>query len=254
MMTAIPLTGESRPSFFGGSGSTESVQWYARLAGILTLISLVAGAFGEGYVPAAVVASGDAAATAKNLLEHETLFRWGFVGYLIEAICDAMLTMVFWVILRPVHRNLAMLMVVFRIIATCGFATAQVLYFGAFSVLHSSNQLGAFGPDQLQALSFALIKIAFFGGQLFTTFYGLGSIVFGYLLVRSLILPRFIGVLWIIMGVAFALRTFLLVLAPAYASPLLLATAALALLPLMVWLLVKGVNVERWRAYAADSR
>jgi hypothetical protein len=228
----------------------ESVQSYARLGGILCLISLFAGSFGEGYVPSVLIVSGNAAATAGNFVEQEMLFRWGFMGYLVEAICDAMLTMVFWVLVRPVHRNLAMLMVVFRILATCGFATAQVLYHGAFATARSAEQLSGLDPAQLQALSYSFVKMASFGGQLFTTFYGLGTLVLAHLVWRSRLLPRWLSVLLSIMGVAFVLRTILMILTPAYASPLLLGTAALGMLPLTFWLLVKGIDTSRWSAIA----
>jgi hypothetical protein len=229
----------------------ESVQSYARLGGILALISVLAGSFGEGYVPSMLIVSGNAAATAGNFVEHEMLFRWGFTGYLVEAICDATLTMVFWVLVRPVHQNLAMLMVVFRILATGGFAAAQVLYHGAFATARSAEQLSGLGSAQLQGLSYSFVTVATFGGQLFTTFYGLATLVFAHLLWRSRLLPRWLSVLLAIMGFAFVLRTILMVLAPAYASPLLLGTAALGMLPLTFWLLVKGVDASRWRAVAS---
>src|SRR5687768_6080566 len=110
---------------------TENIQAYARFAGILGILTIVGGGFGEAYVPGAMIVSGDAAATAHNILTGESLFRWGFAGYLLEALCDAGLTMAFWVLIRPVHRNLAMGMVVFRIISTCGFAAAMMLWWGA---------------------------------------------------------------------------------------------------------------------------
>ena len=240
-MSASLLTLDARP---------ESIQSYARLGGILALITLFAGSFGEGYAPSVLIVSGNAAATAANFLEHEMLFRWGFMGYLVEAICDATLTMVFWVLVRPVHANLAMLMVVFRILATCGFATAQVLYHGAFATARSAHQLVGLDPAQLQALSFSFVKMSSFGGQLFTTFYGLATLVFAHLLWRSRLLPRWLSVLLAIMGSAFVLRTILMILAPAYASPLLLASAAFGMVPLTFWLLVKGVDVSRWSAFA----
>lgn len=226
------------------------IRFYARLAGALGLVSMVVGAFGEGYVPAAMVVSGDAAATAANILGRETLFRWGFAGYMVEAICDATLTMLFWVLLRPVHRNLAMLMVVFRLCSTIGFAVAQVFYFGALPVLRGTTQLGAFTQPQLEALAFTLLKVGSFGGSLFSMFYGLAGVVMGVLLFRSGFLPRALGVLVALMGVSFTTHQFLLVLAPAYASPLMLFAAAAALLPLMLWLTVKGVDAARWRERA----
>ena len=225
---------------------SESIGTYARLAAILLLISVVAGGFGEAYVPIVIFVAGDAAATAKRILEHEMLFRLGFAAYLVEALCDAALTMVFWVLIRPVHRNLAMLMVVLRIISTCGFAASQALYFGALLTLRSAPSV-ALQPDQLGSLAYILLRVASFGGSLFSTFYGIANIVVGFLLYRSELLPKVFGVLMVFTGIAFAVRTFLLILAPAYASGLLLATAAVAFIPLILWLFIKGVNEEAWR-------
>ena len=228
-------------------GESESIQTYARLAGVLGLISVVAGAFGEAYVPSVMFVAGDAAGTAQRILGNELLFRWGFAGYLVEALCDAALTMAFWVLVRPVHRNLAMLMVVFRIISTCGFAASEVLYFSALPTLRGAQSVAALQPGQVDALAYILLRTAGFGGSLFSTFYGVANIIFGWLLYRSGYIPRVFGVGMIFTGVAFAVHTFLLILAPAYASGLLLATAAVAFIPFILWLLVKGVNEEAWR-------
>jgi hypothetical protein len=54
---------------------STSVQMYARIAGVLFLVSLVAGGFGEAYVPSKLIVSGDAAATAKNIVASHSLFR-----------------------------------------------------------------------------------------------------------------------------------------------------------------------------------
>jgi Domain of unknown function (DUF4386) len=229
------------------NGGSESIQTYARLAGVLGLITVVAGGFGEAYVPGVMFVSGDPAATAQRILGNESLFRWGFAGYLVEALCDATLTMAFWVLVRPVHRNLAMLMVVFRIISTCGFGASEVLYFGTLPTLRGAQSVAALQADQSEALAYILLRIASFGGSLFSTFYGVANIVFGWLIYRSGYFPRVFGIGMIFTGVAFAVRTFLLVLAPAYASGLLLATAVVAFIPFILWLLVKGVDEEGWR-------
>jgi hypothetical protein len=231
-------------------GARESIQAYARLAGVLGLLTVVAGGFGEAYVPTVTFVAGDPAATAQRILDNESLFRWGFAGYLVEALCDATLTMLFWVLVRPVHRNLAMLMVVFRIISTCGFGASEALYFGALLTLRDAPTAAALPPAELDALAYLLLRIAGFGGSLFSAFYGVANIVFGWLIYRSGYLPRVFGVAMIGMGVAFAVRTFLLILAPTYASGLLLATAAVAFIPFILWLLVKGVNEEAWRRVA----
>lgn len=226
--------------------SDDNIQTYARLAGILGIITIIAGGFGEVYAPGALIVSGDVAATAHNILTREALFRWGFAGYLVEALCDAGLTMAFWVLMRPVNRNLAMLMVVLRIISTCGFASAEMLYFGALRTLEGATTLSAFQPDQLSGIAYTLIQVSSFGQALFSMFYGVANIVFGWLIYRSGYLPRIFGIGMAMAGVAFTTRTVLLVLAPAYASPLLMATAAIAFIPLIFWLLIRGVNVSAW--------
>jgi hypothetical protein len=225
----------------------ESIQAYARLAGVLGLISVIAGGFGEVYAPGVVFVARDPAATAQHILGSESLFRWGFASYVVEALCDATLTMAFWVLARPVHARLAMLMVVFRIISTCGFGASEVLYFGALPTLRSAQTVTALQPGQMQALAYILLRISAFGGSLFSTFYGVANIVFGWLIYRSGYIPRVFGVGMIFSGVAFVAHTFLLILAPAYASDLMLATAAVTFIPLILWLLVKGVNEEAWR-------
>jgi|SRR5688500_6022768 len=230
------------------SERADNIQGYARLAGVLGVLTLIAGGFGEAYVPSVILVSGDATATVRNVVASESLFRWGFAGYLVEALCDAGLTMAFWVLIRPVHRNLAMGMVVFRIISTCGFAAAMMLWFGALPTLKAAT----LPADQLEALAYTLLRVSGFGQALFSMFYGVANVIFGALIYRSGYLPRVFGAGFVIMGIAFTLRTFLLVLAPAYASPLLLATAGIVFPPFIVWLLVKGVNVEKFHGRALE--
>ena len=85
------------------------VQTYARIAGVLFLISFAAGGFGEVYVPSVLIVASDATATANNIIASDFLFRMGFASYLIEAICDIALTLILYVLLRPVSKELALL-------------------------------------------------------------------------------------------------------------------------------------------------
>src|SRR3989442_680875 len=104
---------------------------YARIAGVLFLLSIVGGGFGEAYVPSVLIVGTDATATARNIVASHSLFRWGFAGFLVESLCDVGLTWALYVLLRPVHRNLALLAAFVRLISTAGFAMAQVPYFAA---------------------------------------------------------------------------------------------------------------------------
>ena len=226
--------------------SRAPVQTYARIAGALFLITIVAGGFGEFYVPSTLIVSADATATANNIRASEWLFRLGFAGYLVEALCDIGLTLVLYVLLRRVHEELALLAAFFRLVSTAVFAAAELFYFAATFILGGAAYLKTFSPDQLNALALLSLKLYGYGGGIFMVFYGIPSILLGYLMFRSGYFPRILGALMALGGLGFVVRNFLLVLAPAWASSLLLLPMTLAVLPMTVWLLVKGIDVRKW--------
>ena len=233
--------------------SLESIQTYAKLAGILGLLSIVGGGFGEAYVPSVIIVPGDAAATAGNLVASDLLFRLGFAGYLLEALCDVGLTWTFYVLLLPVQRQLALLSVFFRLIATGGFAISQALRYSALPIASGAGYLETFSAAQRESLAMLSINAGGVGLELFSMFYGVGAIILGYLIYRSEYFPRILGALLAVSGIAFVARTFATVLAPAYASPLLLVPVGIAWLALTVWLLVKGVDAQKWQHVDASN-
>jgi len=222
------------------------VQTYARIAGVVLLISMVAGGFGEAYVPSKLVVSADATATAKNIHDFDSLFRLGFAVYLVEAVCDVALALMFYVLLRPVRKDLALLAAFFGLVSTALFAVAELFYYAASLVLGGSAYLKTFSPDQLNTLALLSLKLYGHGAGIFMVFYGIASVLRGYLIYRSGYLPKFLGALLALAGFGFILKNFALVLAPAYASDFLLLPMFLAALSLTVWLLVKGVDVAEW--------
>ena len=231
-----------------------SAQRYARIAGVLILVSLVAGGFGEYYVPSKLIASDSATVTAHNIMSSQTLFRLGFAGYLVEAVCDLALTLVFYVLLRPVDNDIALLAVLFRILATATFAFSEFFYFAAYLILGGASYLRTFSSDELNSLALLSLKLYGHVGELFLVFYGVGSAVLGYLIVRSGYLPKGLGVLLSLGGLGFIIMNFTLLLAPAYASNFLLLPTTIGMLLLAVWLLVRGVDVTKWEEKAAANR
>jgi hypothetical protein len=89
--------------------------------------------------------------------------------------------------------------------------------------------------------------------MILTAYYGVAWVIRGYLMFRSGYLPKFLGVLMGIGGAGFITRNFLLIFAPAYASPLLLALMFPGGLLLMVWLLVKGIDMMQWNARVSNA-
>lgn len=231
--------------------TNDSVARYARAAGILLLVSLVAGGFGELYVPAKLIVSADASATAANIGASVSLFRLGFAGYLVEALCDVTLTLIFYVLLRPVSNNLALLAAFFGLVGTVVFCVAELFYFTATLVLGGADYLKTFTPAQLNTLALLSLKVYSVAGGILMAFGGVGGIITGYLIYRSGYLPRFMGVLFALGGLGFVIRNFALVLAPAYALDWLLLPTNLAALVLALWLLIRGINLPRWEEMAA---
>jgi len=228
-----------------------SVQTYARAVGVLFLLSMIGGFFGELYIPSRILVSGDAAATAKNIVESNSLFRLGFAAYLVEGICDIALSLLMYVLLRPVHRNLALLAAFFGLVSTSVFAVGELFYFGASIPLSGAAYLNSFSADQLNTLSMVSLRMYGLAAGIFMALYGIATGIRGFLIYRSGFLPRLLGILMMLAGLGFIARNFVFVLAPAYLSNIFLVPMFLAGLSLTLWMLIKGVDVPKWETRAA---
>lgn len=229
-----------------------SVQTYSRAVGILLVLSMVGGFFGEMYVPSLMLGE-DAATTAAQLRTNDGLFRLGFAAYLVEAVSDVVLAWLFYVILKPVHRELALLSAFFGLVSTTLFAVTKMFYFAAPMFVRGSEYLTAFPSDQLDA--FATLFLSLYGvlSGLTMLFYGMPWIIRGYLTYKSDYLPRALGLLMIAAGVGFVGKTITYVLVPAYSSNLLLAPMFFNALALAIWMLVRGVDQDKFAARNADG-
>ena len=230
-----------------------NVQRYARIAGVLFLLSMIAGGFGEAYVPSKLIVSADPTATAANLRNFDFLYRLGFASFLIESLCDTALALILYVLLKPVNKQLSLLAAFFGLMATATFAFAELFYFAPQLILGRAY-LNTFTPDQINSLVLLSLKFYGYAGMLFTAYYGMAWIIRSYLIFRSSYLPKFLAVLMAIGGIGFVVRNFLLILAPAYASDVLLMLMFPGGLIMTVWLLVKGVNVQKLNAKVNATR
>jgi hypothetical protein len=224
-----------------------SIQFYARVAGIIFLLAVVSGTIGEAVVPSMLVVPGDAVTSAHNIVANDLFFRLGFVAYIVEALTDVALTFLLYILLRQVQANLAFASVLFRVMATATFAAGEAFYFAQSLILKGDPYLGTFSSQQLQTL--ALLSYNAYGaaGNLSSIFYGIGSIILGYLIWRSRYLPKLLGVLWIIGGLGFVVGNLVWFIAPAYSSSFFIFPMIIGLLALGVWLLVRGVDMVKWK-------
>ena len=182
-------------------------------------------------------------------------WREPFAAYLVEAFCDITLTLLLYLLLRPVREDLALLATLFRVVSTATFAVTELFYFAAALPLRGADYLKTFSPDQLNTLALLSLKAYSLGAGIFMMFYGTASIILGYLMIRSGFLPWILGALLALSGLGFVVYNFLLVLAPRYAWSALQAPAGVTALALGLWLLVKGVDVTKWlETNAAGAR
>jgi hypothetical protein len=231
-----------------------TVQTYARVAGLLALVSVAAGGFGEAYAPSKLIVLDNAAATAQNIRAFDELFRVSFLAYLVEALCDVALALIFYVLLKPVSRGVSLLAAFLGLIGTTLFAVSEMFYFALPTLLmRDAAYLQTFSPDQLNALTLLSVKMFAFSSAMFTAFFGMAWILRAWLIILSGYLPKLIGALVLLGGLAFVARNVAFVLAPLYPSGQLLLAIMPGLLLLALWLLVMGVNVAKWETKAAEA-
>jgi hypothetical protein len=226
-----------------------SPQVYARLAGVLYLINIACGMFGELFVRGHLVVAGNAVATAHNIMASESLFRCGIVGDLIMHITDVPMAVIFYVLLRPVSRDLSLLAALFGMLQTAVLLANKLNLVTVLLLLGGSNYLKAFDPNQLQAFAQLSLSLHEHGFGIGLVFLGVTCLVTGYLLFRSEYFPKTLGVLQAIAGLCYLVNSFAQLLSPPLAEkmfPIILLPAFVGELGTCLWLIIKGVNVLKW--------
>jgi len=220
-------------------------QVYARIGGVLYLFIIAAGVFAEFFVRDRLIAPNNAAATAANIIEHQLLFRLGIAADLATFLCAIPLTMVLFVLLRPVSNNAALLMVMFNLVQDAVGGLNALNSYAPLQLLRGANYLKAFTPEQLQAMALLSLKAQSVGFSIALIFFCFSCMALGYLIFRCGFLPRALGVLMAIAGACYLVNSAALILSPPLASmlfPSILVPAFVGELSLAAWLTVKGVT------------
>lgn len=217
------------------------------LAYFLTAVggALIAPGTGPGGPPT------DAAANAANILAHETAYQLGVALGVISTVIYVALTALFYVLLRPVNRTLALIMAFLNLVAMAVVAAGSVLTLAPLAVLDGSPYLNVFDAKQLQAIALLFLNVSAESGRVALGFSAFFQLVWGYLIFRSTFLPRAIGVAIAVAGVGWL--TYLLPSQPAYLVTATEVVGFAAEAALMLWLLVRGVNATRWRDLTGAS-
>ena len=237
--------------------ATGSPRFKARFTGVIYLLFFVTAILGEVFTQAAGISGfgtlpGDATATANTILAHEAFYLLGFALSLISTACYVAVTALFYQLFQPVNRSLAFLAVCFGLLGQAIAAFGSLFQLAPLVVLSGSSYLSVFTEQQLQALALLFLHLNALVGSIALPIDGLFLLLLGYLMFRSTFLPRILGAL-----VVFAGLGWLTFLVPPLANDLSTPIEVLGVLAegsLMLWLLVMGVNDERWKEQASATR
>lgn len=223
----------------------------ARVAGILYLIIFCLGIFAELFVRQSLIVPGDAATTVNNIMASESLFRISLVSDLIRHTFLILLPLVLYQLLKPVGKNIALLMVIFALAGVPIALLNMLNHFAALLLLSGADYLTAFEADQLHAQVMFFLDLYEYGAFI-PQFLGLWLLPLGYLVFKSGFLPRILGILLMIGCFGYVIDAVLFFLFASSAATLSLF-AFIGELLFALWLLIKGVNIEQWEKLALES-
>ncbi|MCB1320282.1 MAG: DUF4386 domain-containing protein [Leptospiraceae bacterium] len=217
----------------------------ARMAGLLYLIVIVCAGFAQGYVRAGLVVPNDMTATAENILGAQFLFRAGLVADLVAFLCDAVIAILFYALLKPVNNTLAMLAAALRLLAHPAIGSLNLLnHHLALAVLSDPGFTSIMATEQSQAWSAIFLQAHDYGYLIAGAFFGLHCLVLGYLLYRSDLFPGVLGMLMMLAAGGYVIESFGSFLVPDYRNTYALIVAVTAVVgevSLCLWLLIRAV-------------
>lgn len=217
----------------------------ARAAGFLYLIIIISGGFAEAFVRAGLTVYSDAAATAKNILASEQMYRIGFVADLVCLICTTFLSIIFYVLFKSVNRNLSLLALVFSITAGAVMAANLIHQFAPLLLLHNTGYQKTFSIEQLQTLSLFFLNLQSQGYNISLFLFAFYFPIIGYLIYRSNFLPKILGIIYTLAGLGYLVNSLGWFLAPHFAAnlfPYVLLPAFIGEISMSLWLIFKGVR------------
>jgi uncharacterized protein DUF4386 len=229
-----------------------SPRFKARMAGVFQLLESLTATFGQVIVLGRLVVAGNAAATAANILGHQRLYWLGFASSLIGVAFHIAWALLMYELLKPVNRSLSLLATFVILVGNAIQALTSLLYLAPLLILQGGGSLSAFAPEQLQALALLFLKLNAYALNVDLVFFGLWCVLTGYLIFRSTFLPRVLGVLLAISGLAWVIYLYP-PLAYRLFFPYIAVASALGEIPLELWLIVMGVKVQRWKEQASAA-
>ncbi len=228
----------------------------ARYIGILYVLLAVLGPFSMMFVPQTIFVSGDVSATAKNIVDKTFLFRLGIVGSCLIVLVEVVLCTQVYSLFKYVNKILILTAVSARLLMIAVQAVILIFQGLALEVLGSDSYSDAFTVKESEMLAYLSIKANFFGVHIWEVFFSMHCALLAFVIYVSGFLPRALGVLMFIASVGYGVNGFGNILLPSYVGVYIVIVSVGALLgeiPLMLWLLIKNIDVGEWEKIKADN-
>lgn len=233
-----------------------SPRTYARIVGVLYLAIFFLGPFAFFMGRVAVVVPGDPAATINNLMASESMFRFGMAAETLIVLIEIVVSAILYMLLRPVNMPLALASALARFGQSILQAVNLFTAVPALLLLGGAGYLATFDPNQLNALVLLFMNVNAFVIIIWGLLFGFHLLLLGYLVYKSGFWPKVLGILLVIGSVGYLAQSYGHLLAPQYDGILSTVVIVLSIpgeLAFTLWLLIKGINVERWEERARES-
>jgi hypothetical protein len=224
----------------------------ARIVGILALVGIVTGAFDIGYVRNTLIVDGNVSETVHNIMAHETLFRLGFTAHIVLLLCNIPAEIIGFLLLKRVNLIVAAVAMGCGLVGTAIESLDMLNAYVPLKLAIEASAMGAFNSEQLQSLSYLSLQLQDTGLLISFVFYGLDEMLTGFVVFRSGFLPRTVGILLGLSGLCYFTDGFVSFISPSLQTRM-LPYLLFPCLPgeglFALWLAIKGLNVEKWRAW-----
>jgi hypothetical protein len=218
----------------------------ARLAGVFYLIFIVTTVLATN-IRSQFIITGDAAATANNIIASQGLFRGAIVIELVSATFFVLAAWALYALLKPVNKNLALLFLLLNLGGVAVECLNVLNLYAALQTLSGATYLSAFQTTQLQAIAMNYLDLYTTGFLLTQIFFSVWLLPLGYLIYKSRFLPKLLGLLIILDffgNMSWFLQGFLIPDIPILAKPG-NAISFIAEISLTAWLLVMAVKEHK---------
>jgi hypothetical protein len=219
----------------------------ARIAGWLYLVIIVLGLFAQLGVLERLIVSRNPEHTALNILNHEVLYRLGFVSHIMMLVCALLVMSLLYHLLQTVDKFIARLMVFFNLIAIAVEAVSLFYIYQALIYIKSDIYIDLFSPEQVQGLSYLSLSMQSIAYDLSLFFFAFFCLFCGYLIYKSRFIPRLFGILMILAGVCYFINSLIHFLSPEFSKqllPYILIPCFIGEFSFCLWLIIRGIHSD----------